>query len=230
MAKKKSTRPRPASNGMKGDFLGAFVGNPARARLVRVFIFSQSETFTLSQAAKRAAASPKVALKEIKALEQIGIIKTAKSAGKENVKTARKTKKKKKASKKTFKFEAVWLLNLDFKHLRALSSFVHEVSPMQHGNILSALKGSGRLSAVVLSGCFVGDTTRPVDLIVAADNLNENRLEYAIKTFEPLFGREIRYSAFSTSEFRYRLTLQDRLIRDTLDYPHLVLLDRTRLL
>ena len=66
--------------------------------------------------------------------------------------------------------------------------------------------------------------------LLAADGLNEGRLERAIRTLEPEFGREIRYAAFSTTEFRYRLTVQDRLIRDTLDYPHLVLLDKTRLL
>ena len=76
----------------------------------------------------------------------------------------------------------------------------------------------------------MGDATRPADLIVALDTLNERRLEAAVRGLEPIFGREIRYAAFSTPEFRYRLTVQDRLIRDTLDFPHLVLLDRTRLL
>ena len=76
----------------------------------------------------------------------------------------------------------------------------------------------------------MGDPTRPADIIIAVDALHESRLEKAIKTLEPQFGREIRYAAFSTPEFRYRLTVQDRLIRDTLDYPHLVLLDKARLL
>jgi hypothetical protein len=76
----------------------------------------------------------------------------------------------------------------------------------------------------------MGDPSRPADLIIAVDSYNERRLDQAVRELEPRFGREIRYAAFSTPEFRYRLTVQDRLIRDTLDYPHLVLLDRTRLL
>lgn len=211
---------------MKGDFLGTFMDNTARARVLRVFMFSQSEPFTVTKAAKRAGLNAKVTLREIRALEQLGIVKKGKtaqaaSAGKKGVRAK---------PKQGAKTETAWVIDPDCKHLRALSSFVHEVSPMRRENIVGALKNSGRLAAVVLSGCFMGDLSRPVDLIVAADNLNEARLEHAIRALEPLFGREIRYSAFSTPEFRYRLTIQDHLIRDTLDYPHQVLLDRLHLL
>jgi hypothetical protein len=75
----------------------------------------------------------------------------------------------------------------------------------------------------------VGDSTRPVDILVAADELSERRLEHAIKSLEPVFGRELRYAAFTAPELRYRLTIQDRLVRDTLDFPHVVLLDRARI-
>ena len=76
----------------------------------------------------------------------------------------------------------------------------------------------------------MGDPSRPADLLVAADALNEGRLETAVRALEREFGREIRYAAFSAPEFRYRMTIQDKLLRDTLDFPHLVLLDKTRLL
>ncbi len=101
---------------------------------------------------------------------------------------------------------------------------------MRYENVLDALKRGGKLSAVVLSGSFIGDESRPADIVVAADSVNERKLEGAIRTLENVFGRELRYAAFSTPEFRYRLTVQDRLLRDTLDYPHLVLLDRSQML
>ncbi|KKW19228.1 MAG: hypothetical protein UY63_C0017G0005 [Parcubacteria group bacterium GW2011_GWA2_51_10] len=204
---------------MKEDFLGTFLGNPARGKLLRVFVFEQTQAFTAAKAAKRAGVSLKAAHKELKGLEQIGIIK------KKIEKAGRKSSKK-----KPEKVEAGWILNLDFKHVRALSAFVHEVSPGRYADIVGVLKNSGRLTAVIISGCFMGDPTRPADLIIVADNMNEGRLEAALGVLERLFGREIRYSAFSTLEFRYRLTIEDRLIRDTLDYPHQVLLDKARLL
>jgi len=126
--------------------------------------------------------------------------------------------------------EASWAADQTFSHASALSKFVHEVSPVRYNSVVAGLKGLGKLTAIVLSGSFMGDDSRPADLVVIADNLNEQRLESAVRSLEREFGREIRYAAFSTPEFRYRLTVQDRLIRETLDYPHLVLLDKMRLL
>jgi hypothetical protein len=101
---------------------------------------------------------------------------------------------------------------------------------MHYDEIVEALKRTGKLSAVVLSGSFMGDESRPADMLVAADTLNEEKLESAVRGLEPVFGREIRYAVFSTPEFRYRLTVQDKLLRDTFDFPHLVLLDRSGML
>jgi hypothetical protein len=47
---------------------------------------------------------------------------------------------------------------------------------------------------------------------------------------EAEIGKELRYAYFSTDEFRYRLSMYDKLIRDILDYPHRVLLDKLGIL
>jgi hypothetical protein len=198
----------------KDDFLTSFTGNKARARLLRVFLFNQADSMTVGEAAKRAGISTKAARSEINSLTKLGIVKKAKGS----------------ARKGTKKADVLWGANPECAHLRPLSSFVHEVSPVRYDNIVGALKKTGKISAVILSGAFMGDPSRPADLLVAADTFNERRMEMAVRVLEPLFGREIRYAAFTTPEFRYRLTIQDRLIRDTLDFPHVVLLDRTRLL
>lgn len=206
---------------MAEDFLGILMGNAARAKLLRVFFFDQSGVLTTALAAKRSGVSPRVAEKEIKVLEQWGVLKQ----GKFTIVISRGTRRV-----GGNQGERAWAVNHAFKYSAALSKFVHEVSPMHYENVLVALRRTGRLATIVLSGLFMGDPSRPADLLVAADGINERRLEQAVRTLEPQFGREIRYAAFSTPEFRYRLTIQDRLIRDTLDYPHLILLDKTRLL
>lgn len=202
---------------MKQDFLSELIGNGNRARILRTLIFNENERVTPKDAGKRTGTSAQTAETELKALEKMNIARHARvpadpSEGKKG------------------KPGNVWFLNPNFTHLRALSSFVREISPMHYEGILAALRPSGKLSTVVLSGSFMGDLTRPADIVVAVDGLNEHKLETAVRDLEPLFGRELRYAAFSTPEFRYRLTVQDRLLRDTLDFPHLVLLDRSRLL
>lgn len=208
---------------MKDDFLAKFIGSPARSQILRVFMFNPAEPFTLPALSKRAAVSSQAAAREIRALEAMNIVKKGRQM---SITLANGTKRVVSGRQKVY----TWTVNPEFKHLRAVSSFVHEVSPIKYESIVASLRRTGKVSAVILSGNFVGDETRPADLIVALDSLNERRLESAIKSLEPTIGREIRYAAFSTPEFRYRMTIQDRLIRDTLDYPHLVLLDKTRLL
>ncbi len=207
---------------MTDDFLGTLLTNNPRAKIVRVFMFNPVETFTVPTLAKRAGVSTKNVEKELKALEAMKIVKK----GKLSIHLAGSLKRVAAKKQKVIS----WTLNAEFKHATALAKFVHEVSPVQYKSIVGALRRSGRVSAIILSGSFMGDPTRPADLIIATDTLNEARLEQAIRALEPDLGREIRYAAFTTPEFRYRLTVQDRLMRDTLDYPHLVLLDRTRLL
>lgn len=208
---------------LKDDFLPQFLGNKNLARVLRVFIFNPNDAMTLTDLKKRSGVSPAAIKQEIRTLTKMGIVKSARAVSITLANTSKRTIHG--ASR-----VAAWQTNQDFKHLRAVSNFIHEVSPVHYENIVTALKRGGKISAVIISGTFMGDDSRPADLVVAADALNERRLEQAIKSLEPAFGREIRYAAFSTPEFRYRLTVQDRLIRDTLDFPHVVLLDKTRML
>lgn len=212
---------------MTEDFLSKFMdSNEARARLLRVFVFDPERAYPLKDAAKRASVSLETAAREMRVLEKLGIVKKGKSFSIMLSNAA--TGGTRKVSAKT-KIET-WAFDPTFKHARALSAFVREISPTHYENVVTALKPCGKLAAVVLSGTFTGDDSRPVDILVAVDNLSERRLNQAIRTLEPMFGRELRYAAFSTPELRYRMTIQDRLVRDTLDFPHLVLLDKTHLL
>lgn len=207
----------------KNDFLADFMENPARARILRVFMFNQDESFALPLLAKRAGVSVQAASREAKKLTAWGIVKKGKTI---SISIGGSKKRIIKGKQKN----DTWIVNQDFKYIRAVASLVHEVSPVRYDAIVSALKKTGKISAVILSGSFMGDDSRPADMIVAIDTLNERRVDAAIRGMEPSYGKEIRYAAFTTPEFRYRMTVQDRLIRDTLDFPHLVIFDRTRLL
>lgn len=209
---------------MKDDFLAEFMGgNTGRARLLRVFMFDAERSFPLKDAAKRAGISAQAAAKESKILEKWGVIKKGKSA---TVVLGNGTARKVSANAKV----ETWSLDPDFKYARALSSFVREISPMPYESIVAALRPCGKLAIIVLSGSFTGDDSRPVDILIAGEGMSEARLDHAIGSLEGVFGRELRYASFTTPELRYRLTIQDRLVRDTLDFPHLVLLDRSKIL
>lgn len=199
---------------MKQDFLAAFTGNANQARILRTLVFNEGERFTAKHIAKRTGMTAENAQEAFNKLKGMDIVRSVNIV----------QEGKKKAAEKA------WFLNEEFEHLKALVRFVREISPVDYEEIVDALKRSGKLSTVVLSGSFMGDKSRPADILVAADSLNEARLETAVRQLEPMLGRELRYAAFSTPEFRYRLTVQDKLLRDTFDFPHVVLMDRAGML
>ena len=212
---------------MADELLSRLIGSQKRARILRIFIFNPADLFTIRLLTKRAGMGPEAIAREIRFLEQAGIIKRGRSLpAPERAWKQTRERKKKGGGKK----EKAWILNPKFKFLRALSMFVHEISPVHYRSIVTALQKAGRMTTVILSGNFMGDPTRPADLVVAGENVNESRLDQIVRKMEPSFGREIRYAWFTTPEFRYRLTIQDRLIRDTLDFPHVTLLDKVKVL
>jgi hypothetical protein len=92
--------------------------------------------------------------------------------------------------------------------------------------MLSTLKRAGSLRVVVLSGLFTGALETKVDMLIVGDKLEDKHLESAVRTLEAELGRELRYAAFSTEDFRYRVGVYDRLIRDVFDYPQRTILDK----
>ncbi len=65
-----------------------------------------------------------------------------------------------------------------------------------------------------------------MDILAVGDRLDEKKLGNAVRALEAELGRELRYAAFSTEEFKYRRGVYDRLIRDVFDYPNRIPLDR----
>jgi hypothetical protein len=198
------------------DFLSLFMQDATRARVLRTLVLNEHEVFTPERVGKRTGMSAKPAKKALIALERLGVARHSRVAAE------KKIRGKKQA------MDDVWFLDPHFPHARSLAVFVREISPLRYDEVLETLKKSGRLSVVVLSGTFVGDSTRPADIVVAGDSMSERRMETAMRALEAIFGRELRYAAFPTAEFRYRMTVQDKLLRDTFDFPHRILLDRTR--
>lgn len=198
----------------KSDFLTQIL-EPGRARIIRLFVLNEKMGFGLSEIAKRAALGMPAAVREVKALMEIGVVKEIEGEGK---------------NAKERKAETRYFFNERFKYANALAAFVHEVTPENFDEVERALRSAGKMSTIVLSGVFIGDMKRPSDLLLVADSVNEKRLENALRRFEPKYGREIRYTLFSTPEFRYRMTINDKLLRDTLDYPHRLLLNKKNLI
>lgn len=82
------------------------------------------------------------------------------------------------------------------------------------------------MKLILTAGVFQHDPESRVDILVVGDNIKQGMLVSAISALEAELGKELRYAAFETADFKYRLGVYDKLVRDILDYPHQKILNK----
>ncbi len=185
------------------DPLAKLFSSSARLKLLRLFLFNEEAAFPLSDIAFRVSVPKDSVRKELNILLAAGVIK--KRPGKEGM---------------------LYSSNRRFNHYVALQTFLRTTTNLSDTDMLTALKKSGALRLVTLSGLFTGAIETKVDLLIVGDKLEDKYLEKAVHELEAELGRELRYATFSTEDYRYRLGVYDRLFRDIFDYPHRTILDK----
>ena len=63
-------------------------------------------------------------------------------------------------------------------------------------------------------------------MLVVGDRLKQAKLLSMMLSIEAELGKELRYAAFETTDFQYRLSIYDKLIRDILDCRHEKILNK----
>lgn len=183
--------------------LAKLFGSPARLKMLRLFVFNKEVPFTVGEVVERTRLSRDSVRREIAELSASELL-----------------------SKKGERTSARYQINSRYEHLAALNVFIRETTAVQPKRIVAALKRAGTLRLVALSGHFTGILEPQVDLLVVGDHLDDRVLARTVHALEAELGREIRYASFATADFRYRLGVYDRLLRDVFDYPHRLLIDK----
>jgi predicted transcriptional regulator len=174
-------------------------GGEAKVKIMRLFVFNQEMVFSASTVAERVKERSSLVRKELLNLSKSGLV----------LKRARG-----------------YVLNPAYRYLPAVEHFLIDASPLSQKEIIKKLSRAGTLKLVLVSGIFMHDREARVDLLVVGDHLKNARLVSAVSALEAEIGRELRYAAFETPDFRYRLGIYDKLIRDILDYPHEKLINK----
>jgi hypothetical protein len=185
------------------DLLAKLFGSAGRLKMLRLFVFNRDSSFTMETICSRTNLSKETAREELASLVAMTLLR-------------------KKGEGKNVRFQ----INHSFEFLPALTVFIRDTTSLRPKEVIANLKRAGTLQLVVLSGHFTGVSESQIDLLVVGDNLEEKMLVRTVRALEAEFGREVRYASFSTEDFRYRLGVYDRLLRDVFDYPHRLLLDK----
>jgi spore coat polysaccharide biosynthesis predicted glycosyltransferase SpsG len=84
----------------------------------------------------------------------------------------------------------------------------------------------GKLKLLAVSGIFIQNDDSRIDMLIVADDVKDRSLKNLVSTLESEVGKELRYAILGSQDFKYRLGIHDRLVRDVFDYPHQVVVDR----
>ncbi len=198
-------------------------GGAGRVKVMRLFLFNPEKTYDREEVATRTRIDPLIASRELSKLSAAGLIRRKRfikeiPIDKKNGGEARRATRKKRSDG--------WQLNSEFPYLIPLGNLLIDLAMFNQDGVIEKVRAAGKLKLVILSGIFIQDDTSRVDLFVVGDTLKRGALDTAVKQIEAEIGKEVRYAAFETDDYLYRLSVYDKLVRDILDFPHTTILDR----
>ncbi|MEI6296378.1 MAG: hypothetical protein WCO84_01865 [bacterium] len=199
------------------DILGKIFGSINRVKLFRLFFANPNGLFTREQISSKSKISEDNVLKELTLLTKAKFLKKKKFKGEKETK---KLGKKKKA------ILVGWELNPGFKYLSELKVFLMGGEVLDSEYLIKKFKGAGKIRLIITAGVFMNDEKSRADLLVVGDNINKKSVSNVIKAIESEIGRELNYGVFETEDFKYRLTVYDKFVRDVIDFPHNKIFDK----
>lgn len=208
------------------EILSKLFGSSARVKIMKLFLSNQKTPFDNEDISKRTKVALATLRKELNLLEKSGMIKK-RIFYKEVEKKLRKKKGQRKADIKIIKEKTNgWIVNDKFAYLAPMQSLLVNMTSVTSSSVLKKFTGAGKLKLVLLSGIFIQDSDSRVDMLIVGDSMKTANLERAIAVLESEIGKELRYVVLGTDDFKYRLNIYDKLIRDILDYPHQKVINR----
>lgn len=198
------------------EALEKLFGSSARVKLLKFFLFNTGDLFEKETIASRTKISSRILQKELNLFEKTGLIK------KKSFFITKESRGGKIRKIRTKGYETV----KEHKLFIPLQNLLVKNSPMSSNSLVQRLSRHGRLKLVIGAGVFIQDADSRVDLLIVGDDIKENPLKNTIAVLESEIGKQLRYSVLTVQDFKYRLGVYDKLVRDILDYPHQIFLDR----
>lgn len=193
--------------------LGKIFGSVERVKILRYFLAHPDEQIGLEQLSKKAKVKSADLKKEVKNLVAINFLNELTLVEDKEVKVGKKIKIK------TLKEPGVEL-NKNYVFVDSLANLLLDFRYIDRKELLEDFKKFGKIKLLCLGGIFMQDEENKLDLLLAGDALDKEKIDDFMKKLEADFGTELRYAVFESEEFRYRVNMFDRLIKDFWKRPH----------
>ncbi len=183
--------------------LEKLLGGQGRVRVMKLFLFNPEFKVQSDIIAEKTQIKGASLKREMKFLVDAGFLKKRGSGRKTN-----------------------YYLNESFKFKNEFKDLLIQNAFTSHDVLLKKLSKIGRLKMVALSGMFTNLTDAKVDMLVVVDNARQPVINKVVSHIEAEMGRELKFAFIGADDFKYRIGVGDRLIRDVFDYPHNIIVDK----
>ncbi len=208
---------RPSDTQLLEQFFGGIV----KFKLWKVFSLNTTREFTLKDLSRLTKTRPDTLIVNLKEMMKQGIVEAARKS----IINDRQEKEQ------TFVYSVV----KDFPLLPEITQLILTGIPRASEKVLNELGALPRLKTVLLSGFFTSKlglstqgfsaTQSPIDMLLIFEKIPANVAE-SVAELEHKLGRDLRYAALDQDDFKYRHSIGDKLIRDVLDFDHVVAMDK----
>lgn len=111
-------------------------------------------------------------------------------------------------------------INKEFPLFPELRMLILKAAPANRATLAKRISTLGRVKLAVLAGVFINSDTSRADLLLVGDGIKKGRLNGFIAWLESEIGKELNFVCLTTEEFKYRMDMYDRFLRDIMEDPH----------
>lgn len=187
---------------------------------MRLFLMNPEDIFDRKEMLRRSKVSGDALGRELRLLKDIGLVKP-------RVVVKMFPSKRKRGDMEKRKVNGFGL-DPRFPFLVPLRALVTEIA-LGKEDLSARFRNVGNVKLIVVAGVFIDEADSRVDILIVGDKLKRKNIEGVLRRLEAELGKELTYGILETPEFEYRFGIYDKFIRDILDYPHLVVLNKLNL-
>jgi hypothetical protein len=176
---------------MNVDVFTVLFGSKEKARLMRFFLFNEKIWICVKELSDKTKLPSHDVQKILRLLMKIDMVRT-------------RTKKQKK----------YYSLNKSFPYNNQLYRLFSASNTLDRCKSLSRIRRSSAVKFAAVSGMFTENPKAHIDLLIVVSDAKRARIEQSIGYIEAEVGKEIRYALLDVEEFRYRIEMMDRFLKD----------------
>jgi hypothetical protein len=189
------------------EVLSKLFGSEVKVKMIRLFLFNPETAFSVKDISERVKDPESKVRREITNFLKMDFIKKRKIGKKQG-----------------------FVMNHNFSYLYPLQNFLINTEPLHPREIIKKVGRLGSIKLIIIAGVFIQDPESRADILIVGDNVKRGNLEKVVKVLESEIGKELKYAYFTTEDFKYRMSMFDKLTRDILDYPHKKILNKLPIL